>query len=109
MQNEFRRGNTFTLTSDAKDTKCQGLCFSCQQRERGLKSPSGRVGFLGYPQWQLGTTLGISSLFKTCGCCVLLCLSHLVIRAQGQQGKYLTVHAESQFVHKRFSAVFSAL
>lgn len=53
--------------------------------------------------------LGFFSLFKTCGCCVLLCLSHLVIRAQGQQGKCLTVHADLQFVHKRFSAVFSAL
>lgn len=108
MQNEFWRGNTFTVASYAKDTKCQGLCFSCQQRERDLKSPSGHVDFLGYPQWQLWTTLGIFCLLKTCGCCVLLYFSHLVIRAQGQQGKCLTVHADLQFVHKRFSAVFSA-
>lgn len=108
MQNEFRRGNTFTVASYAKDTKCQGLCFSCQQRERDLKSPPGRVGFLGYPRWQRGTAPGIFCLLKTCGCRVLLYFSHLVIRARGQQGKCLTVHADLQFVHKRFSAVCSA-
>lgn len=109
MQNEFWRGNTFTVASDTKDTKCQDLCFSCQQRERDFESPSGHVDFLGYPQWQPWTALGIYSLLKTCGCFVLLYRSHLVIRAQGQQGKCLTVHADLQFVHKRFSTVFSAL
>lgn len=76
---------------------------------RGLNVTFGSRGFSGLPTVEAVDCAWDFFSLKTCGCCVLLYLSHLVIRAQGQQGKCLTVHADLQFVHKRFSAVFSVL
>lgn len=48
MQNKFWRGNTFTVASDTKDTKCQDLFFLSAEGE-GLWITFGSCGLSGLP------------------------------------------------------------
>lgn len=82
--------------------------FFLSAQGEGLKITFRSCGFSGLPTVAVVNHTWDFRSFENMWVLCSALLPHLVIRAQGQQGKCLTVHADLQFVHKRFSAVFSA-